>query len=111
MNSIFTTPLYRVHVRGADLTGLDLLLTLRQGWRVIELTDGDFGYVDIDPEKMEATLAFNLTQEQTAGFVVGWPVEAQLNVIDAQGCRAATNLGYTVFEEQLHREVMPSAGH
>ena len=105
----YTTPLYRCRVKGADLTGMDLLLTMRQGKNVIELTNEDFGCIDIDSQRMEALIAFNLTQEQSAGFVEGWPVKVQLNAIDPQGVRAATNIAYTTFFEQLHKEVMPSA--
>lgn len=97
----FTTPRFEVDV-GADLTGCDVYLTLRQGRREIDVTDFDSVTVDGDV----TTLTFTLAQAQSARFSEGREVEIQANVIDQAGYRVSSEIAKIDMGRQLmEREV------
>lgn len=95
----FTTPTLAVTIGGADLTGCDAWLTLRQGDASLTLRlDGSDGW---SVGEGSATGSVTLTQEQTALFVADRDVEVQANVIDANGYRWATEVATCRFGRNL----------
>ena len=97
----YTTPTLTFEI-GADLTGCDVWITLRQGRR--ELTVIEFDAVEVSGGKTYVTLT--LTQRQTAAFVMGRPVDVQANIIDSTGHRVASEVRQINVDRQLmEREV------
>ena len=92
----FTTPTIVLEV-GADLTGCDAYLTLRQGYREMTITD----FEDVSVSNGVTTLSVTLTQEQSARFADNRPIEAQVNVIDQAGYRVATDIATIAIDRQL----------
>lgn len=82
-----STPTFRVLVHGADLTGCDVYLTLKQGRKTITVKNPA-----IEIDGTDATLTVTLTQEQTATFMEGRGVEVQVNAVDYNGYRIPTNI-------------------
>ena len=102
----FTTPTITLEV-GADLTGCDAYLTLRQGFETLTIRLDTLDDWTVTSEG--ATASVTLTQRQSARFGEGKPVEVQANVIDQNGYRAATDIVMAVFDRQL-LEVTKSYG-
>ena len=97
----FTTPTITFEV-GADLTGCDAYLTLRQGHRELTITDFD----DMSVSEDVTTISITLTQEQSARFADNRPIEAQVNIVDQAGYRVATDVATISIGRQLmEREV------
>ena len=92
----FTTPRFEVDV-GADLTGCDVYITLRQGRREFDITDFD----SVEVNDGVTTFAFTLTQAQSAKFAEGRYVEIQANVIDQAGYRVASDIAKIDMGRQL----------
>lgn len=86
----YTTPTIELIIGGADLTGCDVLLTLRQGGKrlTVRVDESD----DWTVGDGSASGSVTLTQEQTASFDEGEDVEVQANVIDPNGNRFATEI-------------------
>lgn len=82
---------------GTFLTGMNVVVTLTQGWQKFDIVPT----VDED----NRTLSFRLTQEQTSAFAVG-AVQMQVNAIDANGNRIASNVMKFTIGENLHDEEM-----
>lgn len=84
----WTTPCYRLLVNGADLAGCKVYATFSQGRMrsvTVDVTDS--------AERLgngEWAFTARLTQAQTARFIAGMPIFAQVNVMDANGYRACT---------------------
>lgn len=95
----YTTPTVALTVSGADLTGCEVLLTLRQGGKRLTLTASDSG--DWTVGEGSSTGTVTLAQEQTALFEEGKDVEVQANVIGPDGRRAATGIVLCRFERNL----------
>ena len=82
----FTTPTHRLRVKAVDLTGCDVLVTYRQREISVNITNPAMEYDGTD-----TVLSVPMTQLQTGGFING-RAEVQVNVIDSNGYRAATNI-------------------
>lgn len=95
----FTTPTLALSVTGADLTGCAAWLTLAQGAQNITIRLDSLE--DWAATAEGATATVTLTQAQTAIFVPDEPVEAQVNVVDANGYRFATDIATCTFGRNL----------
>lgn len=100
----YTTPTIGVTIRGADLTGCDVCLTLRQGRTVLEFSTEDFVEVEVGEDSTRVELT--LTQEQSAMFDARMPYEVEANVVDSNDFRAATGIKAGRFDRNLKNEVM-----
>ena len=92
----FTTPRILVRIDGADLTGCDVYVTLWQGANAITIKN--------PPMAINGTVAVaevRLTQEQSARFRADLSVLAQVNVVDSNNYRAATDIAGTMPERNL----------
>lgn len=92
----YTTPTIIVRIEGADLTGCDVYVTFMQGRR--EHT------VKNPPMRIEGSdtyLEVRLTQLQSARFAHDKPVEVEVNVVDYNNYRAATNIAEISIDRQL----------
>lgn len=95
----FTTPTLTLAITGADLTGCAAWLTFAQGAQTITIRlDGTEGW---EPTAEGATATLTLTQAQTSAFVPDEPVECQVNVVDANGYRFATDIATCTFGRNL----------
>ena len=103
----YTTPTLEVDVEGVDLEGMDVILTLRQGRRLLDVKASSFSAYETDGET--AHIEVTLTQQQSALFRAGEKVEVQLNFIDSNGYRGDTTIAETSFGRNLHEQVMRHA--
>lgn len=92
----FTTPTIVFEV-GADLTGCDVYLTLRQGHRELTITDLE----DVSVSDGITTFSVTLTQEQSARFADNRLIETQANIVDQSGYRVATDVATISIGRQL----------
>ena len=95
----FTTPTLALSVTGADLTGCAAWLTLAQGAQNITIRLDSLE--DWAATAEGATATVTLTQAQTATFVPDEPVECQVNVVDANGYRFASDIATRTFGRNL----------
>lgn len=79
----YTTPTLTLTV-GADLTGMDVYVTIQQGSTLVTIEDAEMEY-----DGGKTTIAVTLSQEQTALFSRG-SCDVQVNWLDLRGKRNAT---------------------
>ena len=100
----YSTPTVEVIVEGQDLTGMDVVVTFRQGPRRLDVEDPAMT-TDTHDQVTDTVLAVPLTQVQSGSFAEG-TVEVQVNYMDAQGHRVATTIGALEAERNLLDEVV-----
>ena len=71
----YTTPTIEITIGGADLTGCDVLLTLRQGGKRLTVRADESGDWTVGEDSASGSVT--LTQEQTASFDEDEDVEVQ----------------------------------
>jgi len=82
----YTTPTIEIRVKGIDLTqGYRIWVSLRQGYEVQTIEVGN-----PTTDGTDTLIECELTQKQTAKLSGGKPVTIQVNWIDADGRRNAT---------------------
>lgn len=99
----YTTPTLTLTV-GADLTGMDVYVTIQQGSTLVTIEDAEMEY-----DGTKTSIAVTLTQEQTALFSRG-SCDVQVNWLDANERRSATQVRSVPIGTQLLREVLPEEG-
>lgn len=99
--SRYDTPTYLVDIVGADLTEHRIIVTFRQGRRMLEFDNDDFTSLEIDKDNRVATVGIPFRQLQTARFRFDQPVRVQASVVDHSQYRASTDIKETTLEEQL----------
>jgi hypothetical protein len=89
----YTTPSITLTVEGIDISSYDVYVSLEQG-KVKETFSGDELAISTETvqSKTNTIIAFTLTQEQTAAFDDMRPVAVQVNWLNSDGVRAATNI-------------------
>lgn len=100
----YTTPTLELSVEGVDLANCEVLLTLRQGRRILDIKQNAFQRFEMDGDTAEIDVT--LTQQQSGMFKEGEAVEVQLNYIDENGYRGDTSIVTTTFGRNLHESVM-----
>lgn len=83
----WTTPTLRLTVRGADLSGTEAHVTIRQGIR--DPIEGEVTSVEYDAEEEATVVLADFTQAQT-GKVRKGEATVQVNFVTADGRRLAT---------------------
>ena len=86
----YTTPTIQLTIAGIDLTGTDVYVTFSQGERTLTITDPALVYDSSNGGL--TTIYVPLTQAQTAKFNVSSPVNVQVNWIDSNEMRNATDV-------------------
>lgn len=99
----YTTPTHRLRVKGVDLTGYDVLVTYRQRETIVTVKNPAMEYDGTD-----TVLSVPMTQLQTGGFMNG-SAQVQVNVIDYNGYRAATNIKEFALRNNLLDKVVQYA--
>lgn len=84
----YTTPTLTIIVEGIDLTAMDVRVTLKQGKRSLTISNPEMEAVT-EEGRTDTKLDVTLTQEQTALFEAV-PLKVQVNFIDVDGARDAT---------------------
>ena len=100
----YSTPTVEVIVEGQDLTGMDAIVTFRQGPRRLDVEDPPMT-TETHDLVTDSVFAVPLSQVQTGAFVEG-EVEVQVNYFDTQGHRVATTIGTLAAERNLLDEVV-----
>ena len=89
----YTTPTISLVVEGVNLTGQDVYVTLKQGCLELTKTGADLTVTTTTHDQVTDTnIAFTLTQEESAAFNYNLSVLLQVNFINSQGVRDATNM-------------------
>lgn len=83
----YTTPTLRLTVRGADLTGTEVYVTIKQGGR--DPIEGEITSVTYDGETDATVVLADFTQLQTGRIRKG-EATVQINFVTAEGRRLAT---------------------
>lgn len=96
----YTTPTVTLTV-DADLTGMDVYVTLEQGQTTLTIEDAA-----VTVEDGTSTIEVTLTQEQTATFRRG-SCDVQVNWMDVRGARSATVVRSIPIGTQLLDAVLP----
>lgn len=96
----YTTPTHRLRVKGVDLSGYDVLVTYRQRESSVTVINPTMEYDGTD-----TVLSVPMTQLQTGGFMNG-RAEVQVNVVDYNGYRAATNIRLFTLRDNLLNKVV-----
>lgn len=100
----YTTPTLTLVVEGIDITACDVYVTLRQGKRLLTLTDPEME-TEVVEQRTDTKLTVTLTQEQTALFEAV-PVDVQVNYISSDGARDATEVKRVEVWPNLLQEVI-----
>lgn len=106
----YTTPTQTIKVKGIDLTGYDVTVSLRQ---LIGVTQNahevDIGgdAVSLALDGSDTAVTFTLTQEQSGGFVRGW-VDVQVNY-GSGDTRMASSVTSLYMDRNLLTEVVEFA--
>lgn len=82
----YTTPVPPLIVSGMDLTTYDVYVTISQGSHSLTIEDAE---MELDADG-NTIITFDMSQITTAEFREG-PAKVQVNFIDDQGRRNATN--------------------
>lgn len=99
----YTTPTHRLRVKSVDLTGYDVLVTYRQRENGVTVKNPAMEYDGTD-----TVLSVPMTQLQTGNFMNG-SAQVQVNVIDYNGYRAATNIREFALRNNLLDKVVQYA--
>lgn len=104
----YTTPTITLAVGGVDIsTGFYVYATLEQGSKKITKTGADLTLTaDIVGELTKTIVTFTLTQEESAFFNYGRGVAVQVNYVDENGIRAATDVKTIPVMRNLLNEVI-----
>lgn len=89
----FTTPTINLTVEGADISSMDVYVTLQQG--AYELTkSGDDLTIQTETigQVTNTNISFTLSQEESASFKPKYSVAVQVNWINENGIRSATEI-------------------
>ena len=84
----YTTPTLTIVVEGIDITAMNVYVTLKQGKRTLTISDPEMQTETVG-QRTDTRLDVTLTQEQTALFEAV-PLKVQVNFIDVDGARDAT---------------------
>lgn len=107
----YTTPTIRLTVEGADLTGMDVYVSIEQRQTKLTKTNADLTIsTETVGEQTNTALAATLTQEETAAFDFGKSALVQVNWISPQGVRSATEIDKINVMRNLLDEVVEYGG-
>lgn len=88
-----------ITVTGYDCTAMtDIHVTFRQGDTVVDVSDVEVG--------SSTSLSLTLTQAETRQFVAGAGCNVQLNYIDANGLRKASDIANLGVDDNLLRRIL-----
>lgn len=104
----YTTPTIPITFRGADLTHCRVWVTIKQDRLHCVTKDiTDIKYQSDPDDKTEWEFIVRLTQEESARFKETRPTSVQINIIDQNGFRGATQIeefdfdGYNLMERSV----------
>lgn len=88
----YTTPTYPITVEDKDLTGQDVYVTFEQMGKKLTKSGADLTITTETHDQVTDTIiTTTFTQEETAMFDPGTRVKLQVNFINSEGVRDATN--------------------
>lgn len=98
----YTTPAIRLSVKGADLTGKNVYVSLKQGDLKMLKTGSDLtvSVATVD-DRPVTTIALSLTQEESSVFKYGVSVDVQVNWISSDGIRGGTGIKQISVKQNL----------
>lgn len=85
----YTTPTISLVVEGVDITDKDIYVSLEQGLTELTKTGSD---LIVEAEEADTKISLTLTQTESALFDYNKNVSVQVNWIDSDGVRAATEI-------------------
>lgn len=86
----FTTPTLYARIKNIDFTtGYDVYVSLEQGAYQLDKSTSD---LTLELDNNDTVISFVLSQKESASFDFNGRVLMQVNVIDANGYRAATGI-------------------
>lgn len=89
----YTTPSISLTVEGKDWSAMDVYVTLEQGCIELTKTGTDLTITTETHEQITDTnIIFVLSQEESAKFAFNSSVAVQVNAIDSNGVREATEI-------------------
>lgn len=100
----YTTPIIPMTV-DADLTGFNIKVTLTQGDQKVTKV-----VTEIEVEDNVTSFSVPLTQQESGKFSATSKVQVQVNAIDANGTRLATDIEMINIFENLLPEVLSYGG-
>jgi len=101
-----TTPT-KPFVVDADLSGLKVYLTFKNGCKLLTKTDDDLA-IEYDNDPPKTTITAILTQEETLSFKQNSTVEIQVRAVDSSGYPAvATTVATETVDRVLLGGVLP----
>lgn len=100
----YTTPTLYARVKNINFTtGYDVYVSLEQGCRQLDKSGED---LTLEMDGNDTLISFVLTQIESASFDFNSRVYMQINIIDENGCRAATGIKQIpVMRNLLDREI------
>lgn len=103
----YTTPTITLTVKGKNLIGYDIYASLEQGDLKLERTGQDLTVSTETVDGVTNTIVeFELTQAESGAYTYGKKANAQINWIDENGKRKATNIkAISVERNILNREI------
>jgi hypothetical protein len=101
----YTTPTLDLFVKGVDLRGYDVTVTIRQKGTVVNVEEPTIEFIGENTTLPGSMVTVELTQSQTGAFSVG-TAEIQVNWIDLLGKRNATKIKTVAIHENLIAQVM-----
>ena len=107
----YTTPTISLTVEGVDLSGMDTYVSLEQGAKELTKT-GDALVIEpvVGEETTDTSIAFVLSQTESALFDFGKSVSIQVNWISSSGVRDATEIKTFPVMRNLLDEVIEYGG-
>lgn len=106
----YTTPTITLIIEGVDIFDNDIYVSLEQREpKLVELTKtgGDLDVrTEVVGERTDTIIDCYLTQEETAGFDIRTKVAVQVNWIDGDGVRAATEMAFLRIAPNLLDKVL-----
>ena len=103
----FTAPQIDLTVEGRDLSDFDVYVTIEQGNKKITKSGADL-YIETEThgQVTDTNISFLLSQEETALFAENRNAEIQVNWIDDEGLRKATEIQTITIKRNLLNEVI-----
>lgn len=101
-----TTPTYTLFVKGYDLTGTTVFVTIKNTMRKLVLSGER---LSVTGGEEESIVAFGLTQEETLSLMEG-TAQIQVRFIDSAGVAYATEIGRVTVGKVLQEGVIEYAG-